>query len=77
MNANAIWERRGRGVGVKHLLVVVVLLLAGRRGWTCWECKLALPHFMLIKEEQNISMYSCLVTVGLKASKSLPFTKLN
>lgn len=45
--------------------------------WTCWECKLARPHFMLIKGEQNISMYSCLVTVGLKASKSLPFTKLN
>lgn len=49
----------------------------GGKKWTCWECKLALPHFMLIKGEQNISMYSCLVTVGLKASKSLPFTKLN
>lgn len=49
----------------------------GGEKWTCWECKLALPRFMLMKEEQNISMYSCLVTVGLKASKSLPFTKLN
>lgn len=52
-------------------------LLEGGKKWTCWECKLALPRFMLINEEQNISMYSCLVTVGLKASKSLPFTKLN
>lgn len=64
---------RGRGVGEGAS--------AGGGGWgpnglvgnANWPC----PLFMLIKEEQNISMYSCLATVGLKASKSLPFTKLN